>query len=37
MTKATIIFETSEEADGDESKTTIERHNVDPLEHLAYF
>jgi hypothetical protein len=29
MTKATIIFETSEEVDGYESKTTIERHNVD--------
>ena len=26
MTKATIIFETSEEVDGYESKTTIERH-----------
>ena len=37
MTKATIIFETSEEVDGYESKTTIERHNVDTLENRAYF
>ena len=37
MTKATIIFETSEEVDGYESKTTVERHNVDTLENLAYF
>jgi len=37
MTKATIIFETSEEVDGYESKTSLERHNVDTLENLAYF
>ena len=36
MTKATIIFETSEEVDGYESKTTVERHGIDTLENLAY-
>lgn len=37
MTKAVITFETTEKVDGHESKTTLERQNVDNLEDLAFF
>lgn len=37
MSKVTIIFENTQEEDGYESKTTLERHGVDTVENLAFF